>query len=1026
MSRVNVPSCLVFLTLLGLPLAQAQNAPSPVEQSTWKQFRSQYPFHIQTVAASSNGPQGSIILISEPPPHFNTDKVEQLMPALHDPVVMQHSIGVDGWVKDVLYQIPPMSIKDRQELLNTLNAYLFYTDYKAPVLTLPARRKMLVLPTDLQVSTYALSKWAGSRREVFLPLFGNGEFAIPDFLTGDREGVYLSKTPGLVLWVLPRDRDVSLQKKLIREFALDSDLILGAVSGDSTVIVVGRERVAPLEMLPPLRVETIISLASTQKDELAQSYERTNFAAGKFDSVHNLDWAPIYLSPELIDTEYGSLLNITDQLLKSWSEDGRVKYQGFSYPAPSQWPDFPGPLSRALKVEQVTYNWNTKGVGYTDATQSMILYGLYRTGALPVSYIPGGDKASTTSIKKALELELTGYDYFARLKNPDLARVVQYAALYQIFRSTKVHSSLPAGSNSSEDQRDVHFRSQIETCIANFGTWNQDELKANLDRFTDRNLAPVELISALEDIDHLEGLQEKVKLINARAGPSGISQLAERLAQPERFLSADQTLARRMALKLRAEDVKTAESEVPLLESPDHIFDVWSGKVGDRFLNALGPEAVEQLAMRSLAGELQEHASLIRFVTGTSISSLKKAFEDDHPKDSTVGWIHTPTLVISEGLGDEAAFWTGGHNLDAATTEFREVDSVLPHHVKIIEDHDRTVVEYNSADKASLPEITQVLGRFGNYVSTDRLSEVLSESLLEATAPPPQSRYDILQMTPAHRPSVDRGLQNGLDSPYKTIGFTTKSATLTSAEGKVLTPRDDDRAHIIFVDRTAGSPILVRYRAEGTALEAGDLSAALRAVTEIAQKDAQGGMSTHICFRTGFEENEAEGFLTSVKVKTADNEAVDLTGSVATRELSPEEIGNLLASGDYDFPNAEVSEAKLVSSDAEVDTYSVDVTVKATEKQKPPLLMRFLISIKRGLANAGQVLSQMVSDIRVSLAERISARDEQRVVAQVRRIRKDIEKKYAATVTISIQAKDVNVSWSQPPSIFGVPADMAR
>ena len=79
------------------------------------------------------------------------------------------------------------------------------------------------------------------------------------------------------------------------------------------------------------------------------------------------DWAPIYLSEELINTEYGSLLNITDQLLKSWSQNGLTKYINFNYRVPVKWP-FEKPLIRIVitefKADTVTFNWNTKGVGY--------------------------------------------------------------------------------------------------------------------------------------------------------------------------------------------------------------------------------------------------------------------------------------------------------------------------------------------------------------------------------------------------------------------------------------------------------------------------------------------------------------------------------------------------------------------------------------------------------------------------------------------------------------------------------------
>src|SRR5205814_1232991 len=160
-------------------------------------------------------------------------------------------------------------------------------------------------------------------------------------------------------------QDLSRFTRDARQFVADSDLIVGAIPGSTHVAIVARERQLTLDALPPLRTETILLLASVDEDELAQSYERNLFGAGKLET--NDDWAPIYLSDALIDTEYGSLLNITDQLLKSWTNVGRVKYSTFVYPDPAAWP-FQRPLPELLGSRSLTYNWNTKGVGYALAS----------------------------------------------------------------------------------------------------------------------------------------------------------------------------------------------------------------------------------------------------------------------------------------------------------------------------------------------------------------------------------------------------------------------------------------------------------------------------------------------------------------------------------------------------------------------------------------------------------------------------------------------------------------------------------
>jgi hypothetical protein len=89
-----------------------------------------------------------------------------------------------------------------------------------------------------------------------------------------------------------------------RQFVLDSDLVLGAVAGEKGVLVLGRERVAPLGVLPPLRVETLELLNGIRDDQLAQSYQRGHPLATLV--TKGKDWAPIYLSAALRTRNWGA------------------------------------------------------------------------------------------------------------------------------------------------------------------------------------------------------------------------------------------------------------------------------------------------------------------------------------------------------------------------------------------------------------------------------------------------------------------------------------------------------------------------------------------------------------------------------------------------------------------------------------------------------------------------------------------------------------------------------------------------
>ena len=396
----------------------------------WQQFRSRHPHHLQVIAVSAADSSGSrTLVITEPPPGVTLASLAAADSLLKTPEVRTWRIGMDGWVKDLVYRLPPLPDGRLTGLVDRISAALFSTAYKSYVVRMDAPAGATAARMNLQVSAAQLRGWLTDGGEVFGQLGRTERATLPVLLGANRTGIFYSGRTGLVVWILPRTLDLASRAAEVRQFTLDTDLIIGALPGLTHVAIVGRERQIDLRQLPPLRTETVRLLASIGDDELAQSYERTNFAAGKLQSDD--DWAPIFLSDALIDTGTGSLLNITDQLLKSWTSVGRVKYRGFTYPDPETWP-FDRPLSEILEASRLTFNWNTRGVGYELAARSGRTFALERTGALPVTYIPEG--ASPAQQDQVRTSEDKAYRYFANSGDPNLVRVVQYAALYQIFR----------------------------------------------------------------------------------------------------------------------------------------------------------------------------------------------------------------------------------------------------------------------------------------------------------------------------------------------------------------------------------------------------------------------------------------------------------------------------------------------------------------------------------------------------------------------------------------------------------------
>ena len=230
-----------------------------------------------------------------------------------------------------------------------------------------------------------------------------------------------------------------------------------------------------------MRQETLLMLASTEKEELSQSYERNNLFAGKLPG--GKDYAPILLSDELSHTEYGNILNVTDQMLKSWSENGDVEYHAFAYPKPLDWAFNDGVL-RDLGVSELTYNWNTSGAGYiVDEEDGLKVYAVNRTGSLPVSYIPG----KTDKITENDPVYRSGekaYDFYSRLSSPELVKVVQYASMYQIFLNLDIHvqhDSQNYSNSVTTEKLDVEAEWILKS-VLNFGPEQKQKI---IDHFRD-------------------------------------------------------------------------------------------------------------------------------------------------------------------------------------------------------------------------------------------------------------------------------------------------------------------------------------------------------------------------------------------------------------------------------------------------------------------------------------------------------------------------------------------------------------
>ena len=405
--------------------------------SLYDTFRKHFRMHYQTIGTATFPDSSRIILIAEPAPFFEPDSLEKICAKFtHETVNKHFKIGYDGRITDMLIILGNATIENLNNLTAKLSEQLYLSDYKPNTLDLTADKKRGYFTRenlDYQISLAEFDDWFFQAAEEFIDEKDTAKtLTIQKMFEQKRKGVFFSKAPGLVAWSIRRNSDLINQVRDIRQFALDADLILGALRDSSTLVIIGREREAPLEVLPPLRVETVLLIASISAKELSQSLDINDCMAGKMGDGR--DWCPTYLSRELENTELGHLLTITDVLLKDWSESGTIQEAAYHYPSPGYFP-FDRPLFQKLGINQLVYNWNTANTMYAIDLPEHTIYTLNRTGALPVSYF--NSQESHQSIGSRYEWQAG--NYFANCGNTDIARVVQYTALYQLFMDNGIH-----------------------------------------------------------------------------------------------------------------------------------------------------------------------------------------------------------------------------------------------------------------------------------------------------------------------------------------------------------------------------------------------------------------------------------------------------------------------------------------------------------------------------------------------------------------------------------------------------------
>ena len=921
----------------------------------WKQFRKVYPYHLQVVAVSQPDAQGRrTLIVSEPPPQLTFENFQKVDPtSLQHVSIAQHGIGVNGWVRDLVVQLPPMSETQLNELVDNLYRTLFGTSYKAYTIPIPDHSTTNPqIDLDLHVTSAELNKWlvgsqpdtlgqpwtveralllcglialvgwqllvnlrskrifrvivlivlavgagsaiipsSGTKSDAIRlkPITGGDAVVLRTVLDKQKSGVFLSSDPGFVVWSFPKDANLDDFRIEAREFAVDSDLLIGAVGSDKQVAIIGRERVSPIAMLPPLRTETIFQLAAANKKELAQSYERKFVFAGRFNQTD--DWAPIYLSDELIDTEYGSLLNITDQMLKSWSQHGEVKYANFNYSAPADYP-FDKPIMKQYQIDELTFNWNTKGAGYVSPAGPYEVFAMNRLGALPVDYLA----RSNQDMQNAEDI---AYRYYRNLSDPNLVRVAEYAGIYQIFRHFHITAHAP-----------VEHHAKVVDGLEPMARLVLAEITSVSDEDLDRAAARSQTDDERKDVEEVRSIRDSLLAFKQTADDEQKQTLLAALSDPVVFRS-------------------------------------------------LLPKAENDPSIRDIV-QLTSGIAEVRFIIGGSGAQLNAVAESVYEKDSERKddtWIKTPTIVISRATGQLKGS-VGGHNLSSVVTELRADTQLTAGSVRVAEENGSRVVYYNPADSEKVPEIVRSAGRFEDEDAA-KLEGTLDNELKQAQAVERPIR-DVLGFNDAFKPADARGMQPAhLGSGGEATGWRPYGNMVPPESRNVVVafePRKGptDRIGAVIVTRNQDGTYLVVHGPDQS-LRANDLPSAIDATIACVRSDDAEFVNLH--FR-GFEPRQAKGFVRSAELDMEPEAAKRISASIE-ETLAPEDLERL-AKENYDFSRAEVkrvSEVKLTDEGRAVD---VDLDVPARKATRPSLLMRIRIFLDETFQMSKEALTSIV------------------------------------------------------------------
>ncbi len=709
---------------------QTPNAPCPSMPACdlWLKFRTAHPWPYQTFAVEQSGAE-AVIIISEPPPVLSREQLAQTLNALFQDNLLgmtyyRWPTGLDGWMEDVVLRVrvtdpetaavtsgatlaPWQASKEIVDRLRLLHQLFYHTSDGLWVDHLTEGGDASPIP-EVKVLVSDLAGWLADSSRVWTRAFEPTNQRTTRQLYAEKlPGVFYSNG-GLVALIAPRDMKLNDLAADFRRFAVSTDLIFGASGLKSGgLMLFGRLRQISITNLPPLRFETLASFARSPSAHLAQSYERQRIFAGRIETgkYGGWDWAPILLSPQLDDSEFGTLLNLADQILKSWSEHGQVNYYAFAYGKPEHYPFGDVSASQYFAEKFLTtsllFNWNTEGLATVTTVNGKEILTSDRTGALPILYRASNGLLEESGVEQFSKRQADedadarakeARDYFAALGDPILIRVLQNVLLYQAAQSFLVRTD---GVQPSRVPRSDLVNSVLEQRAV---AWLSEITRGNSDADRDTQ-------TKLTNFMKTSGVTRE-KLAHILASPQSVERDLQRALQQYRSSTADLkwTVSYLEQAQKRADDLffttcnsvsgqikKTLTGDEQCVwkgrldESSEEVFSTYVeySKSVDKMetdgVAMLKSAEAAKLELISLSETYTQAAELAKTLSHSSrtvdLDDVLREVLEATSATSVPGFIRTPSVVLSKNSVDVESI--GGHNIDLIPQR-RLVEPTIP------------------------------------------------------------------------------------------------------------------------------------------------------------------------------------------------------------------------------------------------------------------------------------------------------------------------------------------------------------